>query len=403
VNQALRPTLLQKGAQTGLSLVELMVGLTMGLIVSAALLTLYVNLSRTNAELSRTSVQIENGRFASQLLRANLQLAGFWGTYLPKFDNLAFRTAAPDDVPTDVPSPCKAYADWTDEDKRNFVGLPVAVYDAVPTGCETLITNLQPNTDILVIRHAEPCIAGESNCDAFSTNVVYFQSSLDVDCSPTGSYPAFRLEHRGTTAGNLRLKSRRNCATAIAAPVSTAVVAGDAPLRRYISNIYWVRNHSVTPGDGIPTLVRSQFAFSGSSRAQQLAQPLVDGIESLRFELGIDSLTRAGATFNPSQKLVWTDPEYQANASNRGDGVVDGAYVRCGATCTASQLMNAISVRVYLLARAREPSAGYTDTKTYLMSSDAAGPTLTPGGSFRRQVFTSTVRLVGLADRRDTP
>lgn len=471
-----------RGAR-GLSLVELMVGLTLGLFVSGALLTLYLNLSRTNAELSRTSIQIENGRFASQTLRADLALAGYWGTYLPKYDNLSY-TDAPDDVPTAVPAPCKAYVDgsgnanWTAQDLKNLTGVPLAVYDAVPSGCETLITSLQANTDILVVRHVEPCAVGEAGCDAFSTNNVYFQSSLDTDCpicfsssnlaslnttpptittsgkacpgngswgatiggvaqpwvavppgvasgqtvhrtdgyydSNTGNtvwrlpyaYPyaaSPHLQHRGTDRTALRLKGRRNCSAALPVPASTAVLPGDAPLRRYISNIYWVRNYAVTLGDGVPTLMRSQFGYAGTSWAQQPGQPLVDGIEGFRVELGIDSLTRSGTSFNPAQKLVWADENYRANATNRGDGVVDGAYVRCGSSCSASQLMNTVAARVFLLARAREASAGYTDGKTYRLSSLASGPTLTPGGGFRRQVFTTTVRMVGVADRRDTP
>lgn len=405
--------------QRGLSLVELMVGLTLGLFVTGALLTLYLNLTRTNAELQRSSIQIENGRFASQTLRTNLQLAGFWGTYLPKFDNLSFSSAAPDDVPTDVPSPCKPYADntgapnWTDQDKKNLIGLAVAVYETPPQDCADLITNRQPDTDVLVVRHAEPCVVGETNCDAFSANTVYFQSSLDVDGGAfvgpypkCASYPAFRLEHRGTDSGALRLKARRKCPTneAEASAIQSAVSApADAPLRRYVSNIYWVRTYSVTVGDGIPTLMRSQFSYAGTSWAQQPGQPIVDGIEGFRVEVGIDSLTRAGATFNPATKLAWSDPEYKANATNRGDGVVDGAYVRCSPSCTAAQLRDVVGVRIFLLARAREPSAGYTDGKTYVLSSLAGGPTLAPGGSFRRQVFTTTVRLVGVADRRYTP
>lgn len=399
----------RKWAIRGFSLVELMVGLTIGLLVLSALTALYLSVSRTNAELARNSVQIENGRFAINLLRDDLAQAGFWGTYLPKYDNLGF-SGIPDDVPSEVPSPCLDYQTtspaklkWTTQEIKNLTGISIAVYSDIPNGCTTLISNRVTNTDILVIRHAEPCTVGDVNCDSFSVDNVYFQSSLDVDCSASGSYPSFLLEHRGTDNTRLRLKNRRNCSTAIPNPTSTAILAGDAPLRKYVSNIYWIRNYAVTVGDGIPTLMRSQFGVSSGSRQQLSGQPLVDGIEGFRVELGVDSLARNGGSIDYTAARVWADPDYQANPTNRGDGMVDGAYVRCTTACTVAQLMNTVAARVFVLARARDASSGYTDSKTYNLSSLTGGPTMSPGGSYRRQLFSTTVRLQNISDRRDTP
>lgn len=397
-------------SERGISLVELMVGLTLGLIVVGALMVLYLNVIRTNTELARTSVQIENGRFATNLIREDMLAAGYWGTYSPKFDNLGF-SGIPNDIPTEVPSPCLVYQStspvktkWTDQEVKNLTGTPVSVYTEVPTGCDTLITNLQPNTDIVVVRRAEACAVGDAGCDAFSVNTVYVQSALDVDCETAGSYPALQLEHR-SAVDRLRLKKRRDCSAAVAVPTTVDVLAGDAPLRKYVSNIYWVRNYSVTAGDGIPTLMRSQFGRVGTSFSQMAGQPLVDGIESLRVELGVDNLTRGGLAVDYTQGRTWADPEYQANPTNRGDGVVDGSYVRCtGATsCTVSQLVNVMSARLFVLARARDASTAYTDTKTYQLSSITGGPTLSPGGGFRRHLFSTTIRLMTPSGRRETP
>src|SRR5687768_11156263 len=67
------------GRQRGLSLVELMVGLALGLVVAAALLTLFANASMQGQNLNRASVQIEIGRYVSELLTEDLRLAGFYG------------------------------------------------------------------------------------------------------------------------------------------------------------------------------------------------------------------------------------------------------------------------------------------------------------------------------------
>ena len=307
--------------QRGMTLVELMVAVTLSLLISIALLTLFVNVTRSNNELSKTNIQIENGRFAIQFLQNDVSHAGYWGTYLPKFDNLAY-ASVPDDAPTAVPDPCKSFATWTAQDKLNMLGVNIQVYDAVPTSCASVITNVQANTDILVVRHAETCSPGETNCEALDTSKAYFQSSLDADCAGATSYPAFVL---GNSTAAFTLKTR-NC---------TSV----APLRKLVSNIYYVRNYAVTAGDGIPTLMRSEFSVSGTAPAQVAGVPLIDGIEAFRVELGVDSLSRGGNAINYGSAVTWADATLEANATNRGDGNVDGDYVRCTTAlpCTAYQ------------------------------------------------------------------
>jgi type IV pilus assembly protein PilW len=65
--------------QRGLTLIELMVGLTLGLIVTAGLLMVFARASAHGQDLARSGVQIENGRYVAELLREDLRLAGFYG------------------------------------------------------------------------------------------------------------------------------------------------------------------------------------------------------------------------------------------------------------------------------------------------------------------------------------
>jgi type IV pilus assembly protein PilW len=63
--------------------------------------------------------------------------------------------------------------------------------------------------------------------------------------------------------------------------------------------------------------------------------------------------------------------------------------------------MNATSARIYVLARSREPTQGYVDTKTYGLG---AGTTLGPfNDDYKRHVYTTTVRLPNIAGRRERP
>ena len=61
----------------GFSLIELMISMVLGLVVMAAVLALFLNLTRSNTELSKMNQQIENGRFAIQILQSDLEHAGF--------------------------------------------------------------------------------------------------------------------------------------------------------------------------------------------------------------------------------------------------------------------------------------------------------------------------------------
>ena len=69
------------GLQGGFSLVELMIAMTIGLVISAALATLFGQLSTANREQFKASMQIENGRYTTDLLASELRHAGFYGEF----------------------------------------------------------------------------------------------------------------------------------------------------------------------------------------------------------------------------------------------------------------------------------------------------------------------------------
>lgn len=378
------------GPQSGLTLVELMVAITISLLLLLAMSTVYLNLSRSNSEMAKTNIQIENGRFAIQLLQDSIAHAGFWGGYVPQFDDLASTdvpalASAGGTVPTAVPDPCLAYdpATWTAEYKANLIGIPIQVYDAVPVGCAAVVTDKLPDTDVLVLRHAETCVAGAANCEADTAGKLYLQSTL---CASEGATP-YVLDTAGHTL------HKKDCTTL-------------ADKRRFMSSIYYVRNYAVTQGDGIPTLVRSQFDLSGSPVALQHPAPataLIEGIEGFRVELGIDSISDSGAATDYTAAVSWADPANLVSPTNRGDGIPDGAFIRCtsASPCTAAQLTNVVAAKLYVLARSKEASPGHTDAKKYILGS---APEFDPANeNYKRHLFSTTVRLMNVSGRRETP
>lgn len=367
--------------QSGLSLIELMVAMAISLVILAALVGLFVNTSRSNREFARANSMIESGRLAVQVLEHDIVHSGYWGTFVPEFDD---QTAggAPADTPTLVPDPCLAYdpATWTAAYRNSLLGLPVQSYDDAVV-CGGVIADRQADTDILVVRHAEACVPGgpSLNCDPQAAGRLYLQASQCIT-----DVARYVLDTAGFAL------TQRDCAT-------------PAEIRRFQSTLYFVRNYSETPGDGIPTLMRSEFDLAGGVLTHQAAVPLIEGIEGFRVEFGVDDLSETGAAVDYTTPINWADPDTRTSATNRGDGVPDDAFLRCttAAPCTVDELMNVTAVKLYILARSREPSQGHVDTKTYSLD---AGFALGPfDDAFQRHVFVTTIRLPNISGRRITP
>ncbi len=390
--------------QRGLSLIELMISITLGMLIMAALLTLFVNVTRTNNEMTKANRQIENGRFAIQVLQSDIVHAGFWGEYVPPFDDLSSITTG--GAPSGIPDPCIAVASWDDPYKINLLGIPVQGYDSTPplgTGCATnFSTDRAANTDVLVVRHAETCVPGMGNCAAYDANDIYFQTAL---CALQGS--AYRIAS-GSAIDADRLH-KKNC-VGTGTPAALPIVSGTAAdKRKFVSNIYHVRNYPGTSGDGvsIPVLMRSSFSTDKHMATQQL----IEGIEAFRVEYLIDNVNPCGAVdytvpairVNPSTCAVDTDTTKNTLPLYRGDGTPDSV---CNAeTCIHNDLMNVVAVRIHVLARNLEPTPGYLDTKTYKLGDVFINASTMSDAQkrYKRHVFSTTVRLTNISGRRETP
>jgi type IV pilus assembly protein PilW len=156
-------------------------------------------------------------------------------------------------------------------------------------------------------------------------------------------------------------------------------------MRQYFVHVYYISTDNGS-GVAVPTLMRMDFNGGGFTQV-----PLVEGIEEFNVEYGIDS-DGDGAP-----------DDYTSNPDGWG-GPPSGCVPAGG--CTQSlNWTNVIAVRLYLLARNIDPSPGYVDAKTYTLGHNALGGlvTVTPADAYRRHVYTSLVRVVNTAERRDTP
>lgn len=334
----------------GLTLVELLVGIALGLFIVLALITLYVNVSRTNTEMSKTNQLIENGRFAMQLLQEDVAHAGFWGPIVTS-------------APTAVPDPCRAYATWDDPHVVNVLSVPVQGYqDGTPyAACGSGLSSVVANSDVLFVTHASTCVVG-AGCEGSGDTGPHIQVSgcrTDV-VNPDPAYLVATTAQMDARAVKIRGK---DCAT-------------EVPRRGIISNIYYVANNA----SGVPSLMRMSYA----NGAYGSTQALVDGIEAFKVEYGIDDLGSNGLPISNT---------------NPADGNAD-RYQACTAAtpCDLADLENAVVVKLHLLARNLEPTAGHVDRKSYMVGPLAVAA---KNDAYKRHVFTTTVRLVNPSSRRE--
>lgn len=353
--------------QRGFSLIELMVAITISLLIFAAVLRLFLDIGRTNDELAKTNEQIENGRFSIQLLQVDLMHAGFWDGYIPAYDDPAGSGGTP---PTDAPAPCTVYGSWDAAYIDAALATPVQIYSGVPAGCETLVTDKRPNTDVIITRHADTCVAGTTGCATETADELYIQVSR---CSTDGS--RYVLGQSGDANFNLR---QRDC--------DGTVLAGK---RRFVSHLYYIKNEN-----GTPTLMRSTLQNNGTTVAFSAPQALISGVESLRAELGIDTVN------------AQTGQNVDYGTGKRGDGVPD-SYINstsnCATTCAASlmdNLVNVVSANLYVLVRSSQASPGYTDSKAYQLGPFSVAAA---NDQFKRHVFSTNVRFHNVSGRREVP
>lgn len=364
----------------GFTLVEILISLLIGTALLTMIIQLYASTSRVNTDITETNYAIENGRLTIDFLGKDIAHSGFWNGYIPEYDDLS-AASAPSDYPSAIPDPCLDYASWDAAYRANFVALTVQVYDTVPTSCASLLPDRQAGTDVLVIRHANTPACDPATSGSCTAGKLYFQAAM---CD-TAANNQFSLSHDLTAL----TQTQRDCSSV-------------AEAREVISNIYYVRNYAVMAGDGIPTLMRSSLGVVSGVPTQQSPVALIEGVESFKIELGIDDISDSGAAVDHSSAIVWADTSTKDSPTNRGDGIPDGNFKRCTTLvpCTIGELVNTVGVKLGVLVRNLKTTPGYTDEKKYMIGTTEIGPF---NNGYQRYAYNTTVRLVNISGRRETP
>jgi type IV pilus assembly protein PilW len=359
-------------AQRGLTLIEFMISIVIGMLMVAAIATLIANQSTNRGEVDRAGKMIENGRYAMQAMAFDAQLAGYWGEY--------YQAPGTGTVTMD---PCTT----TVADVKNDTLEHVQGFEETAGAFPSCISNRRAGTDVFVVRRVDTDSSdvetgGVVDWAKLKPGQIYLQSGLDttsqlkyVIAAATG------VALTDQTAFYLKKKDKTTSAT----------------LRKMVVHIYYISECSVeiagscTNADGgtpIPTLKRAELTYDSTTNAPKFTiTTLAEGIENLQVDYGIDK----DADGSPDAYLGASSWDTDAKCQL----VLGSATATPQAACWG----DVMTARIYLLARAGEATPGYTDTKKYVMGSYGAASAASSESGYRRHVFTQTVKLVNPSGR----
>ena len=324
----------------GMTMVELMVAMVMGLFLISGAVALLIASKRSYTESERYARMGENGRFALQVLSMDLRHAGFFGEAAPPG---IVRDAGLDDIPAaedcDEPARAGVYGDAAAPDDNGvglflFVARADAGGDAI--GC---IDDAVPGSDVVVIKSVRPRPLSDGVRDDPSDDDGTIDEPEGLDGETT---------YVISNAVNGVLFDGADAAPSIT--TGGDVPGGNAWEYRY--QAYYIRAGEV------PQLSRKVIRWNGA-RMAVVTEDVVDGIENLRLMIGEDS---------------------------DDDGEVD-RYRDSADPDTDWDRVQAMEI--HMLVRSLDQTPGAPDERTYNLGNDA----LTPGGPFRRTVVSGVVSV----------
>lgn len=339
--------------QRGMSLVELMIGATIGLALLAALGSLYVATAKARAEFNKTGEQVENGRFALESMTRDIETAGFYG-----------RPGLPAAPQFSTPDACvTAKTSMGFDATTTPTTVPVPVYGIAQGGtASSCLSDRVVGSEAITVRYASTI---PTTVAAMSTTEFYLQqSSCNTDTTA--------LVYSGTST-DFTLQDK------------TCDSSKPAELRKYVERTYYLArcDNCSNTNNHTPTLKVAEF-IDGSMKVSSL----VAGIQDMHLSYGIDT-----------------------DGNGSPDCYVDNPALNNATICTdstgyswanaATNWSNVTVVRVTVLARNVTNTVGWKDTRSYDLGrgSDALnGPYY---DSYKRHVYSASMRLWNVGGPRE--
>lgn len=314
----------------GLSLVELMVSMLLGLILSAGIVSAYLGAKRNYFYDEQVARMQENGRYAMRLLSRELGMAGFFGG-LPSARGV---------LPLSVGADCSD-RDW------------------VLNGTHPLeLVNDYSGQSVPVSLHFTPFTCLDSAAIEWDTDLIAIKRTAG-EASLRGGVTADGLTASVGESWYLRRISGGYADWEKLRPIDLVDPERAAPSLSYweaISRIIFIRKYSDAGslGENIPSLCMETLAGNAMT-----SRCLVEGVENMQLEFGID-----------------TD--------------ADGVPNQYRSAPSGEDMQRAVSAKVHLLLRSTNKVPGYKDEKAYALGQKIV---TAKHDAYLRRVFTTTVLL----------
>lgn len=359
----------------GFSLVELMVALTIGLIIMAAVSMLFVSSKKTYTTQDSLARLQENARFAMQFLVKDLRLAGYFGC-IDEISAETVNNTLNDD--TTFPFNARIPVEGV-ENIGGTVTTPTGTW--YPSADTAMPANAIPGTDAIAIRMADASSDIYLNQEMPNTSAVLKSNSIAslsvgdiIMVSDCASADIMQITQLNSTDPHIVHNSGTgtpgNSTQQLSKSYSPSTNPDGTRIMKFTTRTYFIR----TGASGNPALFRRD--LNGTP------VELVDGIEKLQILYGKD-----------------TD----------SDGVPN-VYLKAGATGThtltsENDWSSIVSVRIGILARTVSDKETDIDSGVYDVDGDCAtGAALTnacyeftaPGDRHKRRVFQAAVHLRNL-------
>jgi len=307
-------------------MVELMIAMVLSLTLGVAVLTIFANNSHSFNQDENVLRMQDDARHALREIAFEISMAGHYADLL-------------------LPGQVAGDTSLTLGVDCGPAGSPAWMYQTQATGTDlNLSLTALDNATGATAAANHTCIAGSEFVDG--TDVV----SIKRVAGARVAAPA---------AGQVYLRTNGTVGLLYKEPASGAPPVTVAPPLadwEYRPSIYFIRNYSNAPGDGVPALCKKVLRGAGPSMTSEC---LAAGIENLQVEYGID-LSDDG---NPNVFLP--NP-------------------------TILQMQNVVSARIFLLARTTKVDRRYQNVKSYNVSN---APAYAPGDNFHRRVVSTTVSI----------